>query len=72
MLKFENKNNGRYYYIYVETDLFGDNVLCVIRGGTYVSGILSRMLSGTEETIQAEIERLSRLRLQRGYILISN
>ncbi len=71
MLKFENQTNGRYYYIYVETDLFGDNVLRVIRGGCGIKRVSGRVVAGNSEIIEKELKRLSRIRLQRGYTLVN-
>ena len=71
MLKFENKSNGRYYYIYVQRDLFDDSVLCVLRGGKH-SRIVRYVKHGCLSAIQNEIERLSKKRKQRGYELIEN
>lgn len=71
MLKFENQSNGRYYYLYVETDLFGDTVLGVIRGGKRNNIKPLRLLSGKEEAIQREITRITKIRLSRGYTLVN-
>ena len=72
MVKFENKSNGRYYYLVVETDLFGDNVLNITRGGAFFNRRNIRSVSGSMEEIQREITRLTKIRLQRGYTLVNS
>ena len=72
MIKFENQENGRYFYIQVERDLFDELCLRVVRGGRHVRGISHIVTVGSRKTIRAEIKRLSRLRLQRGYTLIND
>lgn len=71
MLKFENKQNGRYYYLYVETDIFGDNVLSVIRGGLTHHRRFYRIAIGTISFIEKKIQDITRIRLTRGYTLIN-
>lgn len=71
MIKFEHPTNGRYYYISVQKDLFNDMAIVVLRGGRNhriirTFGICSR------EAIDAEIKRLCKRRLARGYTLINN
>lgn len=70
MLKFENPNNGRYYYIFKERDLLNDLVLTVIRGGnnTHVRRSIG---FDCELAIHKEICRLSKKRIKRGYILVT-
>lgn len=71
MLKFENKSNGRYYYITTERDIFNDLVLTVIRGG--IHGRCVRHYGfNCQESIIREINRLTKLRIKRGYTLVSN
>lgn len=70
MIKFENKENGRFYYMRIEKDLFNDTVICVIRGGAHIS--VSRLIfCDGEMGARKEIDRLSRVRLQRGYTLVN-
>jgi hypothetical protein len=71
MIKFENKENGRYYYLSIERDLFDDYILCVLRGGRHHRRIVRQFVHVDNQAIQKEIQRLSRLRLQRGYTLVN-
>ena len=68
MIKFENKTNGRYYYLSVEKDLFND-VLVVVRGGINYSPRRRVVCHGYNE-IYKHVERLCKIRLTRGYTLI--
>jgi len=70
MIKFENKENGRYYYLHVEIDIFCNTNLLVTRGGIR-SNLRPRVIfSGEMGKIEEEIARISRIRLQRGYTLV--
>jgi hypothetical protein len=70
MIKFENKSNGRFYYIAIERDLFDELGILVIRGGNRTS--VRRFIYLGEQTLcQTEIERISKIRLARGYTLIN-
>ncbi len=70
MIKFENKNNGRFYYVMVDSDLIHNSVLRVIYGGRHVSR--HRTISCNDlSTMQKEIERITKKRLQRGYELVT-
>jgi hypothetical protein len=69
MTRFENPENGRFYYMLVQKDMFDDLVLVVIRGGLGRS--LTRCVAtGSPQFVDHEIDRLSKRRLQRGYILV--
>jgi len=70
MIKFENKSNGRYYYLIVEKDMFDVLVLTVIRGGVN-HRIIMHFGYGCKDIIRKEIERISKKRLQRGYVLVT-
>lgn len=70
MLKFENCSNGRFYYIDARHDLFGDLILHIVRGGTGVS-VINILFVGNENNMRKQIDRLSRLRLRRGYTLVN-
>jgi len=70
MIKFENPENGRYYYLVKEKDILNELVLTVIRGGRNVR-VVRRMGFGCESLIQKEIERISKKRIKRGYILVT-
>jgi hypothetical protein len=70
MIKFENKENGRFYYMKIEKDLFNDIVVSIIRGGRHCS--VNRLIYCNDEiSASREIRRLSRVRLQRGYTLVN-
>lgn len=70
MLKFENKSNGRFYYININKDMLNDLVLSVTYGG--INTVRCRiLLCGNLTSIHREILRLYKKRLKRGYILIS-
>lgn len=71
MIKFENKSNGRYYYLHVETDIFGDNVLSVIRGGRVCMLRPRRLLAGSIEAIDQKIQEITGIRLRRGYTIVN-
>jgi hypothetical protein len=68
MIKFE-RDDGRFYYMSVEKDMFDDLVLLVVRGGSR-NRVVHRSSVGHIETIMATIIQLSRRRLQRGYTLV--
>jgi hypothetical protein len=72
MIKFENHDNGRYYYLFVETDLFGDNVLSVIRGGGDYHRIPVRILVGDRYSINQKIQEITKRRISRGYTLVND
>ncbi len=70
MIKFENEKNGRFYYIDVDRDLFDELVIVVTRGGRFSS--INKLIHCVDDVhCQAEINRLTRLRLQRGYTVVS-
>lgn len=70
MIKFENKDNGRYYYMSEYKDILNDWVLTIIRGGI-TSRVIRHYGYLCRNDLQAEIARLSKRRLQRGYKLVS-
>jgi hypothetical protein len=70
MIKYENKSNGRFYYLEIKRDLIGDLVLCITRGGNNVSvirtlGFTSRM------ALDKELARICKKRERRGYELVA-
>lgn len=70
MIKFENKTNGRFYYLCVEKDDDNTSRLCVFYGGRRVHR--SRVALFEDRTIlQREVEKITRRRLQRGYSLVA-
>ncbi len=70
MIKFENKVNGRFYYIFIEKDMVHDCVLRILYGGVNVSRARNLMY-GDIQTLRQEIERLTKKRLSRGYSLVT-
>lgn len=69
MIKFENSTNGRFYYIDVKKDLFGDLCIHITRGG--LNSSVSRLIfCDNGRMVREEIRRISKLRVQRGYTLI--
>jgi len=70
MIKFENKNNGRFYYVYVSQDMLNDLVIRIVFGGVGVSR--DRIIfCGNRKDIQKEIERITKRRLSRGYSIVT-
>ena len=69
MIKFENKVNGRYYYLEHIKDLFNAHTLIIHRGGANYHTRINRAFD-TLDKISAEINRLTKARLRRGYELI--
>jgi len=68
VIKFENPNNGRFYYLHVQKDLLGDVVLSSIRGGKF-HRVERKIALNCEIEINKEIERITKIRLKRGYQL---
>lgn len=69
MLKFENKTNGRFYYVKVQRDLFGHLVINCNRGGVHHS--IERILfCGNAREIREKIREIIKRRTARGYALI--
>ena len=70
MLKFENPTNGRFYYIQINKDMLDDSVLCITFGGANV--VRHRVhMRGDESLLHREVEKLSKKRIRRGYILLN-
>lgn len=70
MIKFENKNNGRFYYVYVEKDLLHHFALAIHYGGVHVRRN-RRIAFDDERSLRKEIERITKKRLKRGYSLVT-
>lgn len=70
MIKFENKKNGRFYYLEIQEDLLKDKVLVAYRGGKFAS-VVRKMATGCDATIQKEIEKISKIRISHGYELVA-
>lgn len=69
MIKFENKTNGRFYYLSIQKDLLNDIVLTIIRGGSN-SRVVRNICYDSMESIMKELQRLMKRRLKRGYTLV--
>lgn len=71
MIKYENKENGRYFYMYVERDELDDLVLVIMRGGRY-NHVVRRYGFNCESRIECELGRLRKKREARGYTLVTS
>jgi len=70
MIKFENKSNGRFYYLKIESDMLNECILRIFFGGQNISRV--RTVSyDSKDAIQKEIERLSKRRIKRGYEIVT-
>lgn len=69
MIKYENRDNGRFYYLYISKDLLNDYVLNIVRGGRNVSVHRSRGFA-CPQTLNEEIRRICKIREKRGYRLV--
>jgi len=70
MIKFENKTNGRFYYLSLHKDLLGDVGIRINYGGRHVCRVrFIACTSGLE--LQKQIEQLSKRRIKRGYSLVT-
>jgi hypothetical protein len=68
-IKFENKTNGRWYYIQIQRDIFNELGLYIRRGGRNASvGWL--VFCGSYREVYSKIREITQRRLQRGYILV--
>lgn len=70
MLKFENKENGRFFYIQSHTDLIDQYVLTITRGGAAIT-VIRHLGFECNETRDREIRRITKRRLKRGYTLVA-
>lgn len=69
MIKFENIQNKRYYYLIKNQDILNAWVLTIIRGGTQTR-VVRHYGYDCCETIDKEIVRISKIRLRRGYTIV--
>lgn len=69
MLRFENSENGRYYYIQYYRDLLQQLTLSVIRGGKRNS-LIQHIIFNDPEALAKKVNQLVKLRLKNGYKLI--
>jgi hypothetical protein len=70
MIKFENKSNGRFYYLSVKKDMLNDDILHINYGGLSASRYRTICFASLCN-MQKEIARISKIRLQRGYSLVT-
>lgn len=70
MVKFENKINGRFYYLFVEKDSDNCFALRIFYGGKHVRRTRTALYEDSE-SFRKEIERITKRRLQRGYSLVA-
>lgn len=70
MIRFENKENGRFYYILVEKDDKNKLAVRIIRGGRCVR-IVRSVFFDCELAVRNEVERLSKRRIRHGYSLVT-
>lgn len=69
MLKFENKSNGRFYYIKLQRDLFGELVINHFRGGSRIA--VERILfCGDFLSVRKKLRQIIKRRTARGYSLV--
>lgn len=68
MVKLENKLNGRYYYLLIQKDMFGDTLI-IYRGGINHHRICHLAFDSLDK-LHYKLERLVKLRQKRGYILV--
>ena len=70
MIKFENQQNGRFYYLSVEKDMTGADVLVVVRGGRSVR--VSRTYGfASPQARDKRIVALMQRRIRNGYSLVT-
>lgn len=69
MIKFENKTNGRFYYLSIQKDILNDLVLTIVRGGKHHS-VIRNIGYHCMDAITNEIQRIIKRRLKRGYTLV--
>lgn len=69
MLKFENKTNGRFYYVKVQKDIFGQWIINCNRGGVYYS-VQRILFSGDVAAVRKKLQDIIKRRTARGYTLI--
>ena len=70
LIKFENKTNGRFYYVSVVRDLFADTVV-VCRFGGRNSYRHRTYYQKNENKLKQFLSKLSLKRLSRGYEIVT-
>jgi hypothetical protein len=70
MLKFENASNGRFYYMTVQKDMTGADVLVVVRGGRDMR--VSRTYGfDSPQARDQKFKEIVQRRIRNGYSLVS-
>ncbi len=69
MLRFENKSNGRFYYMDIKNE-YNQFVIRITRGGRHVCIVRDIVLDGAS-SMAKEINRLTKRRVKRGYSLVT-
>jgi hypothetical protein len=69
MLKFENAKNGRFYYVQVQKDIFGQWIINCNRGG-YNHSVQRILFSGDVREVREKLKDIIKRRTARGYTLI--
>ena len=71
MYKFEHEN-GRFYHIYVQADLFSQHTLVIARGGVKASRqcVIRKYGYPDEGSLQLALRRLIQRRRRHGYRLV--
>jgi hypothetical protein len=70
MLKFENPENGRYYYVSITKDLFNDLVININFGGRF-NHFSRHVFCENREILERRILEITARRRVRGYFLVS-
>ena len=70
MIKFENAANGRFYYMTVQKDMIGGDVLVVVRGGRGVR--VSRTYGfDSPQARDQKFKEIVQRRIRNGYTLVA-
>ena len=69
MLRFENKENGRFYYLRLEKDVTDADILVIVRGGRNVRVTRSYSFDSRQDC-EKKIRQVVRRRIRHGYTLV--
>lgn len=69
MIKLQNPANGRYYHITHKKDLFGDDILVVVRGGRS-RNLVRHVYYRTTADLHRAVDRLEKTRTRNGYLRV--
>jgi hypothetical protein len=70
MIRFENRENGRFYYMVVEQDITNKLILNIIRGGKRVR-VITSILFESPFLLKIELDKRSKRRIRNGYSLVT-